>query len=138
MNEKELLEFLKSMQPMPDDADITQQQCDTFIEAINFFKHHQCNECIVYFIFCISENTGLGMYENISDVLMAQERSCVIKYLRQGLSSNIGSVQYRCCWWAIDINAWDLTPEIQALKEHSNEDMQDVISLFFELNPHHL
>ena len=118
---------------MPSDEKITQDECDKFIEAINFFKNHQSNECVPLFIFSVSEETGLGMYESISDVLMAQDKEIVKKYLRLGLQTGNDGVKYRCCWWASDIDAWDLEQEISLLINHANEDIRDAAKAFVQL-----
>lgn len=118
---------------MPSDEKITQDECDKFIEAIDFFKNYLSNECVPLFIFSVSEETGLGMYESISDVLMAQDKDVVKKHLRLGLQIGNDGVKYRCCWWASDIDAWDLEQDISPLINHANADISDAAKTFIQL-----
>ncbi|BDM64253.1 hypothetical protein NFHSH190041_17050 [Shewanella sp. NFH-SH190041] len=133
MKSSELLTFLDARQPMPSDKLITKEECNTFIEAINYFKSHKSNKCIPLFIFSVSDITGLGMYESISDVLMFQDNEYVKKYLRLGLKTGSDAVRYRCCWWASDIEALDLDKEIIPLVNHANQNVGDAAKAFVQL-----
>lgn len=133
MEVKQLLSFLASQQPMPDDANIIKKECNQFIQAIEFFKANKSNQCIPLFIFSISEHTGLGMYESISDVLIYQDQECVIKHLRLGLQNGNDTVKQRCCWWALDINAWGLEKDIALLTKDENEDTASAAKAFISL-----
>jgi hypothetical protein len=133
MNSETALYFLQSNQPMPADLEITQEECDFFNEAINIFAQKPDARCISLFVNSVSKNTGMGMYENISSVLLAHEREDVIPLIRDGLASPSNGVRYRCCWWAVDLDAWELEPNITLLLRDKDEDVRDVAKSYLDL-----
>ena len=133
MNTEEALQFLKLNQPMPGDLVIGQAQCDSFIEAMDHFINKPDVRCIPLFVNSVSQNTGMGMYEKISDVLMAHRREDVIPSIKNGLASQNNGVKYRCSWWAIDLDAWELESSIEPLLTSSVEDVRDVAASFMDL-----
>lgn len=87
---------------------------------MNYFEKENNYKCISLLINSVSENIGLGMYENIRFALLNQERGKVIEGLRSGLqSSNVG-VLFQYCWRAVDVEAWELSQVVEALLFHNN------------------
>ena len=133
MNIRQALTFLEHHQPMPNDQEVTQNLCDSFVECMQFLKENPESKSVVLLINSVSEYTGLGMYEMISDVLIKQERSVVLFALKKALNQGNDAVKYRCCWWAIDLNAWCLIKEISALATSCNNDLSDAAQAYVEL-----
>ena len=133
MSAEESLKFLESNQPMSGDNDITQEQCDFFVSALKHFLHNPDERCIPLVINCVSADTGMGMYETISDVLLKQSREQVVDSIRDALKSGTDAIRYRCCWWAIDIDAWDLEEFIWPLRKSSNEDLSEAAKYYLKL-----
>ena len=133
MNLRQALTFLENHQPMPSDEEVTQELCDTFLECMQFFKENPDPKSVALFINSVSEYTGLGMYEVISDVLLKQERTVVLFALKKALNQGNDAIKYRCCWWAIDLNAWCLFNEISGLVSSCNVDLSDAAKAYIEL-----
>jgi hypothetical protein len=133
MNHHQALIFLEHHQPMPSDKEVTQDLCDAFLECMLFFKHNPEPKSVSLLINSVSEYTGLGMYEMISDVLLKQERTVVLFALKKALTQGDDAIKYRCCWWAIDLNAWCLFNEISGLVSSCNADLSDAAKAYIEL-----
>jgi hypothetical protein len=133
MNTDEALNFLGNHQPMPGDGEISQEECDLFIAVLNHFKENPDERCIPLFIYSVSINTGLGMYEIIGDVLVAQNRDQVVEKLKDALIDGNDAIRYRCCWWAADLDAWELEEQIDPLTNSSNEDLREAAGYFLKL-----
>jgi hypothetical protein len=133
MNNDEAIQFLQSNQPMPNDLDITQNECDLFIESMHLLTKQLDIRCIPLFINSVSKNTGMGMYETISSVLLGYPKQDVISFLKEGFTSTNSGVIYRCCWWAIGLDAWELESCIKPLLISSDEDIREVAVSFMEL-----
>lgn len=133
METEKAIRFLTDHQPMPDDNDINEQQAETYFQILKLFEKEKDERCIPLLINSVSENTGMGMYEYISDALIKQDRQKVIENLRIGLKSNNQGVVYRCCWWSVDIDAWDLLEDIKPLQFNENTDIQEAATAFIKL-----
>ncbi len=133
MNTEDALQFLEQHQPMPGDSNITQEQCDLFMSTLKHFSENPDERCIPLLINAVSNETGLGMYEMIGDVLIEQKRENVVEALKTALSRANDAVKYRCCWWATDIDAWDLEALIWPLKSSENEDLIDAAEAYIKL-----
>ena len=138
MNIKEALEFLQANQPMPRDLEIDQDGCDRFVESLKIFTENPDKRCIPLFVNCVSKYTGLGMYETISSILSAHRRDDVIPFIKEGLFSKSVGIRYRCCWWAIDLDAWELKPQIEPLLKDNDEDIRCVAASYMELESENL
>lgn len=134
MTIEQSLEFLVKHQPMPSDLIITEEQCEQFLCALELFQSVQDPRCVPLLINCISEHTGMGMYEIISDVLINQERRGVIENLKLGLQSPDNAIKYRCCWWALDLDAWELTDLIEPLVASNIDDLRDAAEAFIDIS----
>ncbi len=117
---------------MPDDTEITDEEGSTFADIIEHFESNPDRRCIPLLVGAVSENTGLGMYEHIQFALLAHAKADVIPHLREGLRHGNNGTKYRCCWWAIDLDAWELEDLIIPLADHSNEDIRDAARAFIE------
>jgi len=133
MTTEEALRFLEQNQPMPSDARITQEECDLYLESLCHFEKNPDERCIPLFINSVGVDTGLGMYEKIGDVLLAQDRSAVISALKSALSSSNESVKYRCCWWAADLDIWEISDLIWPLRGSQNEDLREAAESYIKL-----
>ena len=118
---------------MPPDDIISDEECDTYCKLLDWFTQNPDARCLHLLINSVSKNTTLGMYEDISSVILAHERKDVIPHLVTGLNDGNDGVKYRCCWWATDVDAWDLAPHIDALSEHVDEDVRNAALAFLEL-----
>jgi len=118
---------------MPDDFDISDAEGATFAQILEHFESNPNPTCIPLLINAVSKRTGLGMYEHIKFVLMAHKKDDVVPHLREGLRHGHDGVKYRCCWWATDVNAWELEALIRPLARHDDEDIQEAASSFLEL-----
>jgi len=133
MNTVEALRFLEQNQPMPSDSNITQVECDRFIETLSHFEQNQDDSCVELLINSVGANTGLGMYEKIGDVLLRQNRDVVTVALKSALSNSTESVKYRCCWWAADLDIWHLEDVIWPLRNSKNEDLKEAAEAYIKL-----
>ena len=137
MDAEEALEFLSRHQPMPSDTTITESECEGFCSALQIFQERLDSRCIPLFINTVSLETGIGMYEDIRFVLMAHDRAEVAKHIEFGLINGSHGVQYRCCWWLADVDAWHLVPLLQPLLDSDAEEVRDgaaeVLKLHSEL-----
>jgi hypothetical protein len=132
MDTEHALSFLRSHQPMPSDHAITDDEAATFIAILRYFEIERDERCLPLLINSVSSETGLGMYEHIKFVLLAHPREQVVPYLKQGLEDGNSGVLYRCCWWAFDIDAWELADLIQPLITHVDEDVRSAARAFVE------
>lgn len=53
--------------------------------------------------------------------------------LRDGLSSTDPGVLFRCCGWAGDVDAWELTSLISPLLGHEDPNVAETAGLFLRL-----
>jgi len=134
MSTDDYLAFLAAHQPMPRDADITDDEGTTFIAALKHFEMHPDARCIPLLINSVSQDTGLGMYEHITFALLAHPRDAVLPHLERGLRSDQLGVIYRCCWWSTDFHAWEFAPLVRAcVVTSSDEDIREAAKAFLEL-----
>ena len=133
MNTEQALAFLAEHQPMPADGDISESECDAFCALLQHFEEYPDPRCLPLLINSVSNETGLGMYENIRFVLLAHNEGDVAAHLLQGLTHGNDGVKYRCCWWAGDVMAWDLADAISPLTEYEDEDVREAAAAFLEL-----
>jgi len=133
MTAEAALQFLLEHQPMPADRELTDQDGKVFAAVLSYFENHPDPRCLPLLIRSVSRDTGLGMYEHIKFVLMAQNREEVIRHLRACLQDGDEGVKYRCCWWASDVDAWELEDLIRPLTAHADEETQEAAESFLEL-----
>ena len=133
MRTEDALEFLKARQPMPGDAEISEEEGATFARIIKHFEANPDPRCIPLLVGAVRKTTGLGMYEHIKFVFMAHPKDAVVPHLREGLRHGNDGTKYRCCWWAIEMDAWELDDLIRPLADHGDEDVQDAARTFLEL-----
>ena len=127
------LAFLKAHQPMPGDADVTDDEASVFAAALKYFEAQPDVRCIPLLINSVSQDTGLGIYEHIKFTLMAHPRDAVLPHLERGLRSEQLGVVYRCCWWSADFDAWEFAPLVRSVMTHSDEDVHGAATAFLEL-----
>ena len=118
---------------MPSDWDITEAEGETYASILEYFEQHPDLRCIPLLIKSVSKETGLGMYEHIKFVLMGHGKAEVLPHLREGILHGSPGVKYRCCWWATDVDAWELADIIRPLAESDDEDVRDAAAAFLEL-----
>jgi hypothetical protein len=133
MTSEEAIEFLQSHQPMPSDADITEEQGRTYACILKHFEECPDDRCIPLLINSVSRDTWLGMYEHIKFVLLVHPRDQVVTSLMEGLKNGSDGVKFRCCWWAADIGAWDFEPLIRPLLGHADQDVREGAAQFLRL-----
>ena len=133
MDTEQALTFLKAHQPMPSDHTISEAEGETFAAILDHFETVHDERCLPLLIHSVSLDTALGMYEHIKFVLMAHPREQVIPHLRRGLISGSDGVRSRCCWWAVDVSAWELVDVIKPLTMHPYEDVRMPAQAFVEL-----
>ena len=137
MDSEHALSFLRTHQPMPSDRAITDEEAATFVVILELFQTEPDERCLPLLIHSVSSDTGLGVYEHIKFVLAAHPREQVVHYLRKGLEDGNYGVLHRCCWWATDVDAWELADLIQPLVAHPDEDVRDAAQAFMELKNEH-
>jgi hypothetical protein len=130
---KKHLQFLTEHQPMPSDREVSEEECSSFVEAIEYFKTNTNPECVALFLGTISNNTSLGMYESIEQVLANQSRETVKFEIAKSLKSHNEPLIYRCCSWAAGLGLWELINEIKPFVSHANEDVALSATDFVEL-----
>jgi hypothetical protein len=133
MNIEESISFLSKHQPMPSDDVINNVEAEIYFEIVKLFEKEKDIRCIPLLINSVSENTGMGMYEYISDSLQNQDREKVIESIRIGLRSKKSGVVYRCCWWGVDLDAWELINDIEPLLFNKNADIKEAAGAFVDL-----
>ena len=110
---------------MPSEHKINDHEAQQFCEIIELFQKTKNDQCISLLINAVSTETGLGMYEDIRFALQFQNHEMVIPALADGLKSTDPGRASRCCWWAIDIEAWELKKQIEPLLFSQNEDVKE-------------
>ncbi len=133
MTVDEALAFLAAHQPMPSDHDVSTDECTVCCDVLRLFTANPDGRCIPLLINSITADTGLGMYEAISAVLMSHPSEQVIPHLRTGLLSGNTAIIYRCCWWACDVRASGLSDVVRPLLHHEDDDIRDAAESFFEI-----
>jgi hypothetical protein len=133
MDTEKALAFLRAHQPMPSDHTITDEETDAFAAILKHFEALPDERCIPLLINSVSTNTALGVYEHIKFVLRAHPRESVVPHLRRGLLSGNDGVRYRCCWWALDVDAWELIDVVRPLTADASEDVREAAQGFVEL-----
>ena len=129
---EDYLDFLADHQPMPSDYEISVAEGEYFAAALKYFEAHIDDRCVPLFINAVSAQTGLGMYEHIKFVLMGQRKSVVVEHLKAALKSANPHIVFRACWWAVDVQAAELTEQIRELVKHDDEDVRFAATSFME------
>ncbi len=133
MTADDAIAFLNLHQPMPSDFEITDEEGGIYAAILKHFEARPDSRCIPLLIRSVSAETGLGMYEHIKFVLLQHRREEIVPHLRDVLRSGTDAQKTRCCWWAADIGAWDLSAEIESLCNSTDEDLRDAANAFIEL-----
>tara|TARA_Y100000034_G_C6717251_1_gene317142 strand:+ start:162 stop:578 length:417 start_codon:yes stop_codon:yes gene_type:complete len=133
MNTEQAIEFLEQNQPMASDTEITQVECNHYLEILSHFEQNPDDRCVSLLINSVGANTGLGMYEKIGDVLLTQNRDVVTNELKFALANSTESVKYRCCWWAADLDIWGVAELIWPLRSSKNEDLKEAAEAYIKL-----
>ncbi len=133
MTTEECLTFLSRHQPMPSDWDITDAEGEAFMATLKHFEEHPDPACLPLFVGAVSKETGLGMYEHITFVILAHPVPAVVTALREGFRGGNDGAKYRCCWWAADVGAWELAEEIAPLVDNVDSDTREAVRAFLDL-----
>ena len=125
MTVDEGLSFLKTHQPMPDDAELSEELVRAYDEVRRLFIAHPDARCIPLFLTSFGEGDGFGVYQLVEDVLRHFSLDKVLPHLRKGLTHGQRSIRY----WNADIAANFPTAElIEPLAQLLTEDDEDIRS----------
>jgi hypothetical protein len=96
MNTDDALQFLRAHQPMPSDAQLSEEDVEQYDAVRRHFLAHPSPECVPLLLNSFGEGDGLGVYPLVEDVLRKLPKNAVVPHLRAALGSVHRSVRYWC------------------------------------------
>jgi hypothetical protein len=120
----EALAFLEAHQPMPDDAELSQDLIEQYDEVRKFFLQNPDERCIGPLLASFGDGDGFGVYQLVEDVLKQFDKSKVVPHLKQGLHSSICGVRYWNAEIAANFPSGDLVADLSALLRDPDQDIR--------------
>lgn len=108
MTKDEAIAFLRKHQPLPSDAEITQEQIDTFDEVRKYFTANPDPECIPLMLNAFGDGSGFGVYQVCDDVFRHFDQSQLTPHLSDALQSPHISVRNWAAEFAVQFGADEL------------------------------
>jgi hypothetical protein len=99
MDVEEALKFLAQHQPMPSDANLTQELMDRYDEVRRYFLTHEDARCVPLFLGSFGDGSGWGVYQLVENVLRRYPSSVVVPALGEALNSSYRGVRN----WSLEI-----------------------------------
>lgn len=101
MNTDTALNFLCENQPLPDDAELSEELITAFDEVRKHFIEHPDPRCLPLFLGSFGDGDGFGVYQLVEDVFRGFNPADVIDELKEGLGSPRRPTRY----WSAHIAA---------------------------------
>jgi len=101
MNRERALAFLRQHQPMPRDAEISQELIEEYEAVRRYFLGHPDPESIPLLLGSFGDSDGFGVYQVVEDVFVLHSQDQVIPHLIGAVVSDVPSVRY----WSTQIAA---------------------------------
>lgn len=116
MDIEDALRFLAQHQPLPGDANLSDELIREFNDVRAFFESHADPRSPELLLGALGDGSGFGVYQLVEDALHNQERGAVLAALRGSLSSEHAGVRS----WSAEIAAGSyhdrsLLPGVMAL-----------------------
>ncbi len=124
MTEEDALRFLQQNQPMPADADLSQEDAHFYDEVRIFFTQNPSERSIPLLLGSFGNGGGFGVYQMIEDVIKLHSPRIVIPHLVEALTSPIESVQYWCAQIAASFPSTELIAYLATLLESESYDIK--------------
>jgi hypothetical protein len=130
MSPDEAIQFLEAHQPMPPDADLTEELIGRFDEARRTLEHHYNRRTAHLLLNSLGEGDGLGVYQLVDATLRTLPRGDVVEALAEALRSPVRSVRAWSMEMALEYPEGKLVPHAIRLLRDSDRD-QRVFAAYF-------
>ena len=101
MNQSEALEFLRTVQPLPNDDLLSEELIGQYDDVREFFVENPSEDAVPLLLNSFGNGDGLGVYQLVEDAIVNVESEKVVPHLLNALSSTLSSVRY----WTTQISA---------------------------------
>lgn len=115
MTREEALEFLRSHQPMPPEAEISDALVSRYNEVRQHFVDNPDPVCIPLFLGSFGEGSGLGVYQLCDEVFARYTRNDVVPHIAEALRSPHPSVRSWSAEWAVGFPAAELIAPLETM-----------------------
>jgi len=122
MTKDDALQFLREHQPLPSDAELTEDVIVQFDEIRKFFSENPDPACVSLFLNSFGDGSGFGVYQLVERTLQKQDRNLVIRELKSGLRSPRPSVRGWCAEISAGFADECLIPELSTLLQEGDYD----------------
>jgi HEAT repeat protein len=94
INKQTALEFLRTHQPLPGDAELTEEEIQTFDAVSRFFQQHPDREAVPLLVNAFGDGSGFGVYQLVEDTLAQHDHEDVVTALDRALKEGGRGVRY--------------------------------------------
>jgi len=129
MNTDTALKFLRVNQPLPDDAELSEELITTFDEVRKHFIEHQDSRCLPLFLGSFGNGDGFGVYQLVEDVFRGFNTADVVNELEGGLKSPRRSTRYWSAHIAAEFPSVQLLNPLAKMLEHGDEDERSTAAI---------
>jgi hypothetical protein len=133
MTPEEAIRFLEAHQPMPADADATEDLIREFDEARRSLEHHRDPRTARLLLNALGEGDGLGVYQLLDETLRTLPRGDVVEALAQSLRSRVRSVRAWSMEMALDYPDRVLVPHATGLLGENDRDQRAFAAHFLAM-----
>lgn len=123
MNKDDALAFLALHQPLPSDAELSEDVIKRYDEVRRFFLEHPDPDCVRPLLNSFGNGNGHGVYQLIENVIRKLPTRIVVAELIQSMRSEHRGVRY----WSVQIAAlFPVNTLLPELRERLREDDFDM------------
>lgn len=135
MMKDEALAFLMSHQPMPADADLTQNLIDSYDEVRKYFETYSDSSAIELFLRSFGDGDGWGVYQLVEGVFYKCPRSDVVAALKKVLEDECipESIRYWSTQTAATFSDEDLRKGLNISLNSKSIDTREAAELAIEM-----
>lgn len=110
MTDNEAIEFLKTVQPLPDDSELSEELIERFDEVRRHFVKSPNELAVPLLLNSFGKGDGFGVYQLVEDAIAGVSPPTVVVHLLNAMASSNSSVRY----WATQISATYNDPQLVA------------------------
>jgi hypothetical protein len=129
MTDTEAIEFLKTVQPMPDDGELPEETIRQFEEARRHFVKSPNELAVPLLLNAFGSGDGFGVYQLVEDTLSNIHENLVIEHLAKALSSPHPGVRYWNCQISANYNDRRLIEPIKLLSRDESSDIRTAAAI---------
>lgn len=96
ITEVEAFSFLENHQPMPNDADLNEDDIQMYEQVRRYFIDNPNERCVPLFLNSFGGKDGFGVYQMVENVILMYDKDTVLPHLLNGFNSQHDGIKYWC------------------------------------------